>query len=62
MSVGVGLVAAGLGPADEVVVPDDEFTSVLFPLLVARERGATVREVPFDRLSTRSVRGRPSSR
>ena len=43
VSVGVGLVAAALGPTDEVVVPEDEFTSVLFPLLVARERGATVR-------------------
>lgn len=50
LSVGVGYVAAGLGPADEVVVPADEFTSVLFPLLLARERGVRVREVPFDRL------------
>jgi selenocysteine lyase/cysteine desulfurase len=47
-SVGVGLVAAGLGARDEVVVPVDEFTSTLFPLLVAKERGARVREVPFD--------------
>ncbi len=47
-SVGTGLVAAQLGPADEVVVPADEFTSTLFPILVARERGTTVREVPFD--------------
>ena len=49
-SVGVGLIAAALGPADEVVVPADEFTSVLFPILVARERGTTVREVAFERL------------
>ena len=42
-SVGVGLIAAALGPDDEVVVPADEFTSVLFPILVARERGTTVR-------------------
>ena len=49
-SVGVGLVAAGLGAGDEVVVPADEFTSVLFPLLLARERGAIVREVDFERL------------
>ena len=47
VSLGVGLVAASLGPQDEVVVPSDEFTSVLFPLLVARARGTTVREVPF---------------
>ena len=50
VSVGVGVVAAALGPADEVVVPADEFTSVLFPLLVARERGTTIREVEFDRV------------
>ena len=50
VSVGVGLVAERLGPADEVIVPADEFTSVLFPLLLARERGTTVREVAFDRL------------
>jgi selenocysteine lyase/cysteine desulfurase len=50
-SVGVGLIAATLGAGDDVVVPEDEFTSVLFPLLVAgRERGATVRAVPFERL------------
>ena len=37
-SVGVGLVAAALPEGIEVVVPDDEFTSVLFPLLVAEEQ------------------------
>jgi selenocysteine lyase/cysteine desulfurase len=47
-SVGTGLVAAGLGPGDEVVVPDDEFTSTLFPLLVAEARGAVIRQVPLD--------------
>ncbi len=47
-SVGTGLVAGMLGPGDEVVVPADEFTSTLFPLLVARERGASIREVAFD--------------
>ena len=50
-SVGVGLVAARLGPGDEVVVPADEFTSTLFPLLVAGERGAVIREVSFDALA-----------
>ena len=49
-SAGVGMVAAELTAADDVVVPADEFTSVLFPLLVARERAAPVREVPFERL------------
>ena len=48
VSVGVGLVAAGLGPADEIVVPDDEFHSLLLPLAAAAERrGAVVRKVPF---------------
>lgn len=47
-SVGTGLVAARLRPGDEVVVPADEFTSTLFPILVAGERGAVVREVPFE--------------
>jgi selenocysteine lyase/cysteine desulfurase len=50
-SVGTGLVAGMLGPADEVVVPADEFTSSLFPILVAAERGARVREVAFDELA-----------
>ena len=47
-SVGTGLVAGMLGAGHEVVVPADEFTSTLFPLLVAKERGATIREVAFD--------------
>lgn len=47
-SVGTGLVAGMLVAGDEVVVPADEFTSTLFPLLVARERGVTVREVRFE--------------
>ena len=51
VSVGVGLVAAALGPGDEVVVPVDEFESVLFPLLVAEQRGAVVRRVPFGELA-----------
>jgi selenocysteine lyase/cysteine desulfurase len=49
-SVGVGVVAAGLTLADDVVVPADEFTSVLFPLLVARDRGVRVREVALEGL------------
>ncbi len=51
-SVGVGLVAAALPVGIEVVVPDDEFTSVLFPLLVAEEqRGIRLRRVPFGELA-----------
>lgn len=50
-SVGVGVVAADLTATDRVVVPDDEFASLLFPLLVAeRERGTTVTQVPFGAL------------
>jgi selenocysteine lyase/cysteine desulfurase len=50
-SVGVGTVASTLTHTDEVVMPDDEFHSVLFPILVAQHtRGTTVRQVAFDRL------------
>jgi selenocysteine lyase/cysteine desulfurase len=52
VSVGVATVAATLKAGHEVVVPDGEFTSVLFPLLVAaRERGASVRTVPLASLA-----------
>lgn len=52
VSVGVGLVAASLKPGDRVVMPAAEFTSVLFPLLVARERGVEVTLVDdIDRLA-----------
>ncbi len=51
-SVGTGLVAGMLRPGHEVVVPADEFTSTLFPLLVAKERGAVIREVAFDRVAS----------
>jgi selenocysteine lyase/cysteine desulfurase len=51
VSVGVGLVVAALQAGDRVVVPAADFTSVLFPLLVARERGVEVVEVDdIDRL------------
>ena len=44
-------VAAGLPPGAEVVVPEEEFTSNLFPWLVQSERGVSVRTVPLDRLA-----------
>lgn len=51
-SVGVGTVAASLQPGQEVLLPDDEFTSVLYPLLVAESaRGVRVRRAPFDALA-----------
>jgi selenocysteine lyase/cysteine desulfurase len=52
VSVGAGLVAASLRAGDEVLVPDDEFRSVLFPLLAASASlGASIRRVPFERLA-----------
>jgi selenocysteine lyase/cysteine desulfurase len=51
-SVGVGLVAANLSERDEVVISDDEFNSVLFPILVAAgHAGVRVRQCSFDRLA-----------
>ncbi len=48
----VGLVGASL-PDDAVVVcPEGEFTSVLFPFLVQRQRGITVHTVPFEELAS----------
>jgi selenocysteine lyase/cysteine desulfurase len=47
-SAGVGLIAASLPEGMEVVVPDDEFPSVLLPLLVAEKaRSIRVRRVDF---------------
>src|SRR5205085_1519695 len=52
VSVGVGTIAASLQPGDEVLAPDDEFTSVLNPLLVQQQaRGIRVRTVPFAELA-----------
>jgi selenocysteine lyase/cysteine desulfurase len=48
VSVGVGTIAASLTDGDEVLLPDDEFTSVLYPLLA---RGANVRTAPLERLT-----------
>ena len=45
-----GLVAAGLRPGTSVLTVDGDFTSLLFPFLVASERGVTVRSVPLERL------------
>jgi len=52
VSVGVGIAASLLTPGDEVVVPEDEFASLLLPLVAAAElRGARVRRVPFGDLA-----------
>jgi selenocysteine lyase/cysteine desulfurase len=52
VSAGVAALAAALGPSDEVVIPADEFNSLLLPFLVAeRHMGARLRRVPFERLA-----------
>jgi len=47
-SVSAGLVAASLPAGAEVVCAANDFTSVLFPFLVQRERGVTVRVVALE--------------
>jgi selenocysteine lyase/cysteine desulfurase len=42
----VGLVAASIPDGSRVLVPDVEFTSILFPFLVQQSRGVSVRLVP----------------
>ncbi len=52
-SAGLGYVLAGmdLGPGDEVITSDNEHPGLLGPLIAARQRGVTVREVPFAQLA-----------
>lgn len=47
----VGLVAASIPDGSRVLVPDVEFTSLLFPFLVQERRGVTVRLVPAAELA-----------
>lgn len=47
----VGLVAASLPAGAEVLAPEDEYTSVLFPFLAQEQRGVKVRLVPLDDLA-----------
>lgn len=57
-SVGVGVVAAALRPGDRVLVARAEFRSVLYPLLVARDRGIELVEIDdVDRLVDAIVPG-----
>jgi selenocysteine lyase/cysteine desulfurase len=52
VSVGVGTIVASLQPGDEVLTPDDEFSSVLSPLLVQQQQQRIqVRTVPLDDLA-----------
>lgn len=47
----LGQVAAGLPDDAHVLVPEEEFTSNLFPWLAQRDRGVTVTTVPATRLA-----------
>ncbi|MEV0650750.1 aminotransferase class V-fold PLP-dependent enzyme [Phytomonospora sp. NPDC050363] len=47
----VGLIAAALPDDSVVLTAEEDFTSLLFPFLVARMRGVTVRSVPLERLA-----------
>ena len=51
VSVLVGLIAAALPNGAEVVLPEGDFASVVFPFLVHADRGVTVRQVPLERLA-----------
>lgn len=50
VSVVTGVVASALRSGDEVLVAEEDFTSVLFPFLEAQRRGVVVRMVPLDRI------------
>ena len=52
VSTFIGLVAASVPDGARVLVPDVEFTSLLFPFLVQEHRGVTVRLVPAADLAT----------
>jgi selenocysteine lyase/cysteine desulfurase len=51
VSVFAGLVAAALPDGAEVLVAENEFTSIVFPFLAQAHRGVTVREVPLTDLA-----------
>ncbi|MCC6793118.1 MAG: aminotransferase class V-fold PLP-dependent enzyme [Thermomicrobiales bacterium] len=53
VSVGVGTVAASIPEGAEVLIPQEEFTSVALPFYAAAEgRGVTIREVPYPDLAS----------
>jgi selenocysteine lyase/cysteine desulfurase len=51
VSVFAGLVAGSLHSGDEVLVAEGDFSSVVFPFLVQRDRGVRVRSVPVAELA-----------
>ena len=52
-SAGLAAVLAGLdlGPGDELITSENEHPGLIGPLIAARQRGATVRAVPFAQLA-----------
>ncbi|MDX6722220.1 MAG: L-cysteine/cystine lyase [Solirubrobacteraceae bacterium] len=52
-SEGIGKVMAGMdfGPGDEIVTSDEEHPGLIGPLIAARQRGATIKAVPFPELA-----------
>jgi selenocysteine lyase/cysteine desulfurase len=50
VSVATGIAATLLAPGDEVLLAEEDFTSVLFPFLQAEQSGIDVRVVPLARL------------
>ncbi len=51
VSVFAGLVAASLPPGSEVLTAIGDFTSILFPFMVQRDREVSIREVPLEDLA-----------
>ncbi len=50
VSVGTGVAATLLQSGDEVLLAEEDFTSVLFPLLQTADRGVRVRTAPLNRI------------
>jgi selenocysteine lyase/cysteine desulfurase len=50
VSVASGVAASALRPGDQVLLAEEDFTSVLFPFLQTQDAGVDVRVVPLDRL------------
>lgn len=50
-SVFAGMVAAALPDGSEVVVPEGDFSSMIFPFLVQQRRGVRVQQVPLEKLA-----------
>ncbi|MEA2411876.1 MAG: hypothetical protein QOC77_2437 [Thermoleophilaceae bacterium] len=60
VSTFTSMVAASVEPGSEVLVYEDDFSSVLFPLMVVRDRGVRVRTVPSMRELAGAIDARTS--